>query len=40
VSKDQVRFEQAYSLDGGKNWETNWIAIDTRRKEAPAGQGK
>jgi hypothetical protein len=32
VSKDQWRFEQAYSADGGKNWETNWIAIDTRRK--------
>jgi hypothetical protein len=32
VSKNQWRFEQAYSADGGKNWETNWIAIDTRRK--------
>jgi hypothetical protein len=28
----QWRFEQAYSADGGQRWETNWIAIDTRRK--------
>jgi hypothetical protein len=37
VASDQYRFEQAYSSDGGKNWETNWIAIDTRRtaKESP-----
>lgn len=24
-----IRFEQAYSTDGGKSWETNWVAIDT-----------
>lgn len=24
------RFEQAFSADGGKTWEINWIAIDTR----------
>ena len=30
------RFEQAYSDDGGQRWETNWIAVDTRRKDAPA----
>ncbi|CAH0274719.1 hypothetical protein SRABI118_03591 [Massilia sp. Bi118] len=29
------RFEQAYSADGGQHWETNWIAIDTRRGGAP-----
>ncbi|KQW93358.1 hypothetical protein ASC94_11995 [Massilia sp. Root418] len=29
----QWRFEQAYSADGGQRWETNWIAIDTRRKD-------
>jgi hypothetical protein len=28
----QWRFEQAYSADGGQRWETNWIAIDSRRK--------
>ncbi|UGQ48596.1 hypothetical protein [Massilia endophytica] len=33
VNGSQWRFEQAYSDDGGKTWETNWIAIDTRRKE-------
>jgi hypothetical protein len=31
VSKDEIRFEQAYSADGGANWEINWIATDTRR---------
>jgi len=25
-----IRFEQAYSDDIGKTWETNWIAIDTK----------
>lgn len=27
---DTARFEQAFSDDGGRTWETNWIAIDTR----------
>ena len=31
---DTIRFEQAFSEDGGKTWETNWIATDTR---VPAG---
>jgi hypothetical protein len=35
VTGDQWRFEQAYSVDGGTTWETNWIAIDTRRNTAP-----
>lgn len=30
VSPDEARFEQGYSADGGVNWETNWIAVDTR----------
>jgi hypothetical protein len=30
VSADTIRFEQAFSGDGGKTWEVNWIAIDTR----------
>lgn len=30
-SKSEARFEQSYSADGGKSWEANWIAIDTRR---------
>ena len=31
VSEREARFEQAYSVDGGATWETNWIAVDTRR---------
>jgi hypothetical protein len=31
VKADGWRFEQAYSADGGKTWEVNWIATDTRR---------
>ncbi|GAB3410626.1 hypothetical protein [Flindersiella endophytica] len=27
---DKVRFEQAFSADDGKTWETNWIAVDRR----------
>jgi hypothetical protein len=30
---DHIRFEQAYSADGGKTWEVNWIATDTRLKD-------
>jgi hypothetical protein len=29
---DTCRFEQAFSSDGGKTWEVNWIATDTRVK--------
>jgi hypothetical protein len=32
VSKDSAKFEQAFSADGGKTWEVNWIATDTRIK--------
>ena len=32
VSDDSWRFEQAFSADGGRTWEANWIAIDTRVK--------
>ena len=32
VSADVANFEQAYSADGGKTWEVNWIATDTRTK--------
>jgi hypothetical protein len=39
VSFDQWRFEQAYSADGGRTWETNWIAIDTRRKDQTSAPG-
>jgi len=27
---DLCHFEQAFSADGGKTWEANWIATDTR----------
>jgi hypothetical protein len=29
-SADVCRFEQAFSADGGQQWEVNWIATDTR----------
>lgn len=32
IRPDSARFEQAYSADGGRTWETNWIAIDTRMR--------
>jgi hypothetical protein len=30
ITANSCRFEQAFSDDGGKTWEVNWIAIDTR----------
>jgi hypothetical protein len=30
VAPDRCRFEQAFSDDGGKTWEVNWVATDTR----------
>jgi hypothetical protein len=32
ITPNSCRFEQAFSDDGGRNWEVNWIAIDTRVK--------
>src|ERR1044072_8113128 len=32
ITDDQYRFEQSFSDDGGKTWELNWIATDTRVK--------
>jgi hypothetical protein len=32
MTANSCRFEQAFSDDGGKTWETNWIAVDTRVK--------
>jgi hypothetical protein len=32
ITADSCRFEQAFSDDAGKTWETNWIAVDTRVK--------
>jgi hypothetical protein len=30
TSRDEARFEQAFSADGGTTWETNWVAVDRR----------
>jgi hypothetical protein len=30
TGRDRCRFEQAFSADGGRTWESNWIAVDTR----------
>jgi len=30
ITQSSCRFEQAFSDDGGKTWEVNWIATDTR----------
>jgi hypothetical protein len=30
ITATSCRFEQAFSDDGGKTWEVNWIAVDTR----------
>ena len=31
---DRCLFEQAFSADGGRHWETNWQAVDTRLADA------
>lgn len=33
IKRDSAKFEQAFSDDGGKTWEVNWIATDTRIKK-------
>jgi len=33
ITANSCHFEQAFSDDGGKTWEANWIATDTRMKE-------
>ena len=35
TTPDSIRFEQFFSDDGGKTWEVNWIATDTRVKDEP-----
>lgn len=30
MTPDSCRFEQSFSDDGGRTWEVNWIAVDTR----------
>ena len=33
TSRDACRWEQAFSVDGGRAWETNWIMSFTRQDE-------
>ena len=33
ITPDSAKFEQAFSDDGGRTWEVNWVATDTRLKE-------
>ncbi|HEV8125333.1 MAG TPA: hypothetical protein VGP80_13890 [Gemmatimonadales bacterium] len=35
ITPNSGRFEQSFSDDGGKTWELNWIAIDTRTGDIP-----
>lgn len=35
LTPDSIRFEQSFSDDGGRTWEVNWIATDTRMKKSP-----
>ncbi len=35
ITPDSCHFEQSFSDDGGKTWEVNWKATDTRVKEEP-----
>ncbi|HEY2395247.1 MAG TPA: hypothetical protein VGH81_04585 [Rudaea sp.] len=39
IRADSAHFEQAFSSDGGKTWEVNWIATDTRVKGRAASPG-
>jgi hypothetical protein len=38
ITADSCRFEQSFSDDGGKTWEVNWIAVDTRVKDKSDSQ--
>ncbi len=40
ITPKSCHFEQAFSDDGGKTWETNWIATDTRVLDGPEESGK
>jgi hypothetical protein len=37
ITENSCRFEQAFSGDGGKSWEVNWIAQDTRTENKSNG---
>lgn len=36
ITPNSAHFEQSFSADGGKTWEVNWIATDTRMADAAA----
>jgi hypothetical protein len=36
ITQNSFRLEQAFSEDGGKTWEPNWLVHFTRQEEAPA----
>lgn len=36
ITPDSAKFEQSYSDDGGRTWEVNWLAVDTRVPDAPS----
>ena len=36
ITPDSCHFEQAFSDDGGRSWEVNWVATDTRIKDGGA----
>jgi hypothetical protein len=38
LETDSPHFEQAFSDDGGKTWEANWITDQTRVSDAPGKQ--
>jgi len=38
ITANSAHFEQAFSVDGGKNWEVNWIS-DVTREVASRGAG-
>lgn len=40
ITPNSCRFEQAFSADGGKTWEVNWIATDTRARDTPIQQAR
>ncbi len=36
ITPESCHFEQAFSADGGKTWEVNWVATDTRMRPPPS----
>ena len=38
LGPDKCRFEQSFSADGGRTWELNWVAEDTRVPEPAAAR--